>query len=70
MPEIRECCVISSRDKRVGEEVKAFIVVKPDFEDRITKDDVVVNAKLIFPKKGKIKLPKNANLNFPISLQR
>jgi len=45
MPEIKECCVISSRDSRVGEEVKAFIVLKPGYEGKITEKDIVKHCK-------------------------
>ena len=41
IPGIKECCVISTRDNRVGEEVKALIVPKPGFEGKIHEDDII-----------------------------
>ncbi len=39
-PAVAECAVIGVPEARVGEEVKAFIVLKPDFQDRITEDEI------------------------------
>jgi long-chain acyl-CoA synthetase len=39
-PAVAECAVIGVRDDRVGEEVKAFIVVKPEFRGRITENQI------------------------------
>lgn len=41
IPAIKECCVVSTPDNRVGEEVKAFITLKPGFENNITKDEII-----------------------------
>ena len=61
--------VIKTRSNAVNGCAEPVMVWRRQY--RIPIDSVrLVNAKLFFPKKGKIKLPKNANLNFAISLQR
>jgi long-chain acyl-CoA synthetase len=39
-PAIAECAVIGVPESRVGEEVKAFIVLKPGFKGRVTEDEI------------------------------
>jgi len=38
---IKECCVISTPDERVGEEVKALIVLKDEYKGKITEDEII-----------------------------
>ncbi len=45
MPEVKECCVVSTRDNRVGEEVKAFIVLKQEHKGKIAADDIIKHCK-------------------------
>lgn len=45
IPEVKECCVISAKDDRVGEEVKAYVVIKPGLEGKISKDDIIKHCK-------------------------
>jgi fatty-acyl-CoA synthase len=39
-PAVAEACVIGVPDPRVGEEVKAFIVLKEEWKDKLTKGDI------------------------------
>lgn len=39
-PAIAECAVIGVPTHRVGEEVKAFIVIKPEYQGKLTEDEV------------------------------
>lgn len=44
-PAIMECCVIGVPHERKGEEVKAFVVLKPDFVGKITEQELIDWAK-------------------------
>lgn len=44
-PAVMECCVIGVPHEYKGEEVKAFIVPKPDHADKITADEIIEWAK-------------------------
>lgn len=44
-PAVREACVVGVPDDRVGEEVKAYIVLDPAYEDRVTEEQLVAWAK-------------------------
>ncbi len=39
-PAIAECAVIGVSAPRVGEEVKAFIVLKPEYQGKVTEDEI------------------------------
>jgi long-chain acyl-CoA synthetase len=39
-PAIAECAVIGVPTTRVGEEVKAFIVLKPEYQGKVTEDEI------------------------------
>ncbi|TRM83688.1 long-chain fatty acid--CoA ligase [Sulfolobus sp. A20-N-F6] len=39
-PAVLEACVVSTPDPRLGEEVKAYIVLKPDYKGKITQEDI------------------------------
>lgn len=39
-PAIRECCVVAAPDSYRGETVFAFVVLKPEFRDRVTGEDI------------------------------
>ncbi len=41
IPEVKECCVVSTKDSRVGEEVKAYVVLKPGYEGKISREYIV-----------------------------
>ncbi len=41
IPEVKECCVISTKDSRVGEEVKAYVVLKPGYEGKISREYII-----------------------------
>ncbi|MGC8686466.1 MAG: AMP-binding protein [Thermoplasmata archaeon] len=38
---VKECCVISTHDERVGEEVKALIVLKDDFKGKVSESEII-----------------------------
>jgi len=40
-PAIHEACVIGTRDAKRGETVKALIVLKPEFQGRVSEQDIV-----------------------------
>ncbi len=40
-PAIHEACVIGSRDAKRGETVKALVVLKPEFQGRVSEQDIV-----------------------------
>jgi fatty-acyl-CoA synthase len=40
-PAVQEACVISTRDPRRGETVKAFVVLRPDARGEVTEQDLV-----------------------------
>lgn len=40
-PAIQECCIISVPHERRGETVKACIVLKPDYEGKISEQDII-----------------------------
>jgi fatty-acyl-CoA synthase len=40
-PAIHEACVIGARDPKRGETVKALIVLKPEFQGRVSEQDIV-----------------------------
>jgi acyl-CoA synthetase (AMP-forming)/AMP-acid ligase II len=44
-PAIMECCVIGIPHETKGEEVKAFVVLKQDFVDKITEEEIIDWAK-------------------------
>lgn len=44
-PAILECCIIGVPHEVKGEEVKAFIVLKPDWKDKITEKELIEWAK-------------------------
>jgi acyl-coenzyme A synthetase/AMP-(fatty) acid ligase len=44
-PSVMECCVIGVPHEYKGEEVKAFVVLKPDWEGKITEQELVEWAK-------------------------
>ncbi len=44
-PAVKEVCVVSTPDPRVGEEVKAYIVLKPDYQGKIAPEDIINWAK-------------------------
>ncbi|MEM0122226.1 MAG: hypothetical protein QW685_05335 [Saccharolobus sp.] len=39
-PAVLEACVVASPDPRVGEEVKAFIVLKPEYKGKISENEI------------------------------
>lgn len=44
-PAISECCVIGIPHEYKGEEVKAFVVLKPDYAGKVTADEIIDWAK-------------------------
>ena len=44
-PAIKEVCVIGVPDDRVGEEVKAYVVLKPEYEGKVSEGDIIDWAK-------------------------
>ncbi|AHC52165.1 long-chain fatty acid--CoA ligase [Sulfolobus acidocaldarius SUSAZ] len=40
-PAILEACVVSTPDPRVGEEVKAYVVLRPEFRGKVTEEDII-----------------------------
>lgn len=44
-PAVLECAVIGIPDKEVGENIKAFIVLKPEFQGKVTVSDIIDWAK-------------------------
>jgi acyl-CoA synthetase (AMP-forming)/AMP-acid ligase II len=44
-PAIKEVCVIGVPDDRVIEEVKAYIVLNPEYENKVTEEDIISWAK-------------------------
>ncbi|WP_202320299.1 long-chain fatty acid--CoA ligase [Archaeoglobus neptunius] len=44
-PAVKEVCVIGVPDERVVEEVKAFIVLKPEYEGKVRESDIIEWAK-------------------------
>ncbi len=44
-PAIKEVCVIGVPDSRVVEEVKAFVVLKPEYEGKVTEQEIISWAK-------------------------
>jgi fatty-acyl-CoA synthase len=40
-PDILEACIISARDARRGETVKAVVVLKPDRRDKVSAEDII-----------------------------
>lgn len=40
-PAIHEACVIGARDAKRGETVKALVVLKPEFQGRVSEQDIV-----------------------------
>lgn len=44
-PAIKEVCVIGIPDERVIEEVKAFVVLKPEFKGKVKEEDIMAWAK-------------------------
>ncbi|MBE8538567.1 long-chain-fatty-acid--CoA ligase [Geoglobus acetivorans] len=44
-PAIKEVCVIGVPDSRVVEEVKAFVVLKPEYEGRVSEQEIIKWAK-------------------------
>jgi fatty-acyl-CoA synthase len=40
-PAIHEACVIGTRDAKRGETVKALVVLKPEFQGRVSEQDIV-----------------------------
>jgi len=40
-PAIREACIIGTPNERVGEEVKVCIVLHPDYEGKITEEEII-----------------------------
>lgn len=44
-PAIMECCVIGVPHETKGEEVKAFIVLKPDYQGKVTEEEIIAWSK-------------------------
>lgn len=44
-PAVKEACVVSTPDPRVGEEVKAYIVLTPEYRGKASPDDIIGWAK-------------------------
>ncbi|MDP8003783.1 MAG: AMP-binding protein, partial [Caldisphaera sp.] len=40
-PAVKEAVVIGTPDSRVGEEVKAFVVLKPEYKGKITDNEII-----------------------------
>lgn len=40
-PTIKEVCVVKTPDTRVGEEVKAFVTLKPEYEGKVTAEEII-----------------------------
>src|SRR5690606_37839702 len=40
-PAVQQACVVSSPDKKRGETVKAFIILKDDYKNKITETDII-----------------------------
>ncbi|MGC8619402.1 MAG: long-chain-fatty-acid--CoA ligase [Thermoplasmata archaeon] len=38
---IKECCVISTKDERVGEEVKALVVLKDEYKGKVSEGELI-----------------------------
>lgn len=54
-PAIGECAVIGVPDPQVGEQIKAFVVLKPEHKGKITKEEIITWAKKHI---GPIKYPR------------
>jgi acyl-CoA synthetase (AMP-forming)/AMP-acid ligase II len=39
-PAVLEACVVATPDPRVGEEVKAYIVLRPEYKGKITPEEI------------------------------
>jgi len=44
-PAIREVCVICVPDDRVGEEVKAYVVLEPEYKGKVSADEIIAWSK-------------------------
>jgi len=44
-PAIQEACVVGTPDPRVGEEVKAYIVLKPEYKGKVKPEEIIEWAK-------------------------
>ncbi|MHA1270280.1 MAG: AMP-binding protein [Candidatus Helarchaeota archaeon] len=44
-PAVFECAVVGIPDDEVGEKIKAFITIKPEYKDKITEQDIIDWAK-------------------------
>ncbi len=44
-PAIKEVCIVGTPDERVGEEVKAYIVLRDEYKGRVSEDDIIKWAK-------------------------
>ena len=44
-PAVKEVCVISTPDERVGEEVKAYIVLREEYKGKVSEQDLINWAK-------------------------
>jgi len=47
-PAIKEACIIGTPDDRVGEEVKVCIILREEYEGKITEDEMKIWAKKRF----------------------
>ncbi|MGP6293817.1 AMP-binding protein [Caldiplasma sukawensis] len=55
-PAVKEACVVGTRDERVGEEVKAFIILKEESRGKITEEEIIQWSK---EKLASYKYPRN-----------
>lgn len=40
-PAVAEACVVATPDERRGENVKAFVVLRPEYEGKVTEEDII-----------------------------